>query len=179
MGKITSIVAVVLLLGNPVCSIAAGSNRDIRHNVIDTLVSYLWVKEATGNNDGYMVEKMLQSAGAKKGDPWCGAFQAYVFKVNGLKIPQYAARASAWFDKKHIIPNNNAVAGDLGSIYYRKPGRIGHIVMYLKPYKNETPYVVTGEGNTNADGSREGNRAAKKLRPRGVIYSSANWIDQQ
>ena len=177
MGKIAGIITVILLLGSTVRSFAFGSDRDIRHNVTDTLVSYLWVKEATGHNDGYMVEKILASVGAKKGDPWCGAFQGFVFKVNGFEIPRYAARAAAWFDEEHLIENKDAIAGDLGSLYYRKLGRIGHIVMYLKPYKNTTPYVVTGEGNTNADGSREGNRAAKKLRPRGIIHSSSNWID--
>jgi len=179
MGKIAGFIAIVLLSGYPVRSFSAGGDRNIRHNVVDTLLSYLGVKEATGNNDGYMVEKILSSVGAKKGDPWCGAFQGYVFIVNGLKIPQYAARASAWFDEKHIIPNKDAVTGDLGSIYYRKLGRIGHIVMFLQPYLNATPYVITGEGNTSSDGSREGNRAAKKIRPRAIIHSSANWIDNQ
>ena len=80
-----------------------------------------------------MVEKMLTSVGAKKGDPWCGAIQGYVFKVNDLEIPKYAARAAAWFDEKHTIPNNKAIEGDLGSLYYRKLNVLFIIViLFLK-----------------------------------------------
>lgn len=178
MGKVKIIVAALCLFGSSVCSFATGRDRDIRDNVIDTLTFYLWVKEATGNNDGYQVEKFIASTGLNpKGQyPWCAAFITYSFKANGLEVPQYPARAASWFDSEHEINSKDATQGDLGSLYYRNLGRIGHIFMYLEPYVNSTPFVTTGEGNTNVEGSREGNRAAKRHRPRGVVYSSADWI---
>ena len=102
-----------------------------------------------------------------------------MFKANGLAVPKYPARAAAWFDKEHIIPNNDAIQGDLGSFYYTSLKRIGHIGMYMKPYKNSTPYVEMGEGNTNDKKSREGNRAAKNLRLRATIYNSSDWINEK
>lgn len=182
MATYKSFIVLVWLFGSVVCSCASVGNRDqrdyvTRQRVIDTLEHYLFIKEVTGHNDGYWVEKVLKSVGAKKGDPWCGAFQGFVFLQCGLRIPKYAARAAAWFDQEHTIPNKDAIPGDLASFYYQRLGRIGHIGMYLIAYVNKTPYVVTGEGNTNDRQSREGNRAAKVYRPRGVIYSSANWID--
>jgi len=178
MGKIAAYITFVWLVGSPFFGFAIGCNGHIRNNVSDTLQSYLWVKEATGNNDGYWVEKFIGSTGLNpKGQyPWCAAFITYVFKVNNLDVPKYPARAASWFNEAHLIPNEKAIQGDLGSLYYRKLGRIGHIVMYLQPFINNTPYVVTGEGNTNAQGSREGNQAARRIRPRGIIHSSADWI---
>jgi hypothetical protein len=155
------------------------SQVNIRDKVIDTLLSYLHVKELTGNNDGPEVEMFIASTGLdpKAGHPWCAAFISYIFQANSLSVPRYSARAAAWFDEDHIISNKNAIKADLGSLYYARLGRIGHIVMYLQPYDNPTPYVAVGEGNTNAQLSNEGNRAAKNFRPRAVIHSSANWID--
>lgn len=185
MAAIKSLVVVVCLFGGAVCSFAAGSNghqRDndsIRLQVVDTLKHYLFVREATNTNDGYWVEKMQKAVGAKKHDPWCGAIQGFVFLQCGLQIPKYAARAAAWFDAEHSIPNREAIPGDLAGFYYKSLGRIGHIGMYLSPYVNKSPYVVTGEGNTNDKQSNEGHRAAKLYRPRAVITHSANWIDKK
>jgi hypothetical protein len=152
---------------------------DIRIQATDTLTSYLGVRELTGNNDGPEVEMFLASTGLNpKGQyPWCAAFISYVFQANGLEVPQYSARAAAWFPPEKVIPDKKAIAADLYSLYYRNLGRIGHIGMYLYPYLNDTPYVVGGEGNTNAQGSREGNQSAKRFRPRATIYNSSNWID--
>jgi hypothetical protein len=152
---------------------------NIRQAVIDTLLYYVGVKELTGNNDGVEVEMFIESTGL---DPkgkyaWCGGFITYGFKVNGLEVPKYPARAASWFDEEHIIPNEQAIEGDLASFYYKRLGRIGHIAAYIKPYVNSTPYCSTVEGNTNAQGSPEGNQVADRLRLRATIHSSANWID--
>lgn len=179
MATIKTYIAIIYFISSSLCSFAGSSDRDKRNNVIDTLESYIGVHELTGNNDGPEVEMFIESTGLNgKGQyPWCAAFITYVFKVNGLEVPKGSAAARNWFDKAHTIPNEKAIEGDLGSLYYNNLGRIGHIVAYTKPYKNSTPYVSTIEGNTNAQGSNEGNQVAKKFRPRGVIYSSANWID--
>jgi len=151
----------------------------IRERLADTLLSYLHVKELTGNNDGQEVEMFIEASGldAKGQYPWCAAFISYIYQANCLGVPPYSARAAAWFPPERIIPDKDAVTGDVYSLYYNSLGRIGHIGMYLLPYLNETPYVVGGEGNTNAEGSREGNQVAKRLRPRATIHNSANWVD--
>ena len=191
MGKITGIVALVCLLNCTVRGEPSGCDGDkcnnviteaqpnIRAQVVDTLVSYLGVKELTGNNDGPEVEMFIASTGLDpKGQyPWCAAFISYCFQANGLAVPRHSARAAAWFHPEKIIADKKAIEGDLFSLYYANLGRIGHIGMYLEPYHNPTPYIVTGEGNTNAQGSREGNQAAKRFRPRGVVNNSSNWID--
>lgn len=151
----------------------------IRERLADTLLSYLHVRELTGNNDGQEVEMFVEASGldGKGQHPWCAAFISYIYQANGLGVPPYSARAAAWFPPERIISDKDAVTGDVYSLYYPNLGRIGHIGMYLLPYLNETPYVVGGEGNTNAEGSREGNQVAKRLRPRATIHNSANWVD--
>jgi hypothetical protein len=180
MGKIKYTIALFWLLGCALCYQSFGCDRHIRNNVVDTLISYIGVKELTGNNDGKEVEMFIASTGLDpKGQyPWCAALISYTFQANGLAVPKYSARAATWFSPEKVIPDKEAIEGDLFSLYYRKLGRIGHIGMYLKPYLNDTPYIVSGEGNTNAQGSREGNQAAKRFRPRSVIHNSANWIDK-
>lgn len=200
MAKIAAYIALVWLTGSFVCSQPACGNGDERGNVapsdspggggqggavcnrslvVDTLVSYIGVKELTGNNDGPEVEMFIASTGldAKGGYAWCAAFITYCYKANLLPVPKYPARAASWFPAEKVIQDKDAVEGDLFSLWYRNLGRIGHIGMYLEPYVNPTPYIVSGEGNTNAEGSREGNQAAKRLRPRATIYNSSNWID--
>ncbi len=152
---------------------------DIRQAIVDTLQHYVGVKELTGNNDGPIIEMFLLSADRdpKDREPWCGALITYGFKVNGLAVPKYPALSAAWFDEQHTIPHPQAQKGDLGGLYYDKLKRIGHIVCYTAPFVNPTPYVPTVEGNTNAQGSRDGNQVANRFRPRSVFHRSANWVD--
>ena len=181
MGKVKISCLYFCLLSISVWGQPISCIRDVRNNVVDTLDFYLFVEEATGNNDGYWVEKFIESTGLNPQGkyPWCAAYITYGFKVNGLEAPKYPARASSWFDSEHLIPNEKAKEGDLGSLYYQKLGRIGHIVSYVKPFGTPGQYVITREGNTNRDGSREGNKAAKKYRLKRTIHSSSDWISPQ
>jgi hypothetical protein len=175
-------IGAVCMLGCFVFNQPIGGDRDKfpdeainkRQQVVDTLEAYLFVEELTGNNDGYWVVRMLESVGSSQGQPWCGAFQGFIQLQCGLPIPTVAARAAAWFTGPHLVPNLKAREGDLGSLY--NGSRIFHIVRFLKPFNTPGPYVVTGEGNTNAQGSAEGNRAAKRYRLKSTIHSSADWI---
>jgi len=179
MAKNKSILFFLFLLGSVIWIQCLGCSGDIRNNVVDTIKHYLFVEEATGNNDGYWVEKMQESVGARVGDPWCGCFQGFAFIQNGLKVPKYAARAAAWFVEPYLIQKEEAQKGDVASLYYLKLGRIGHIVNLLKRFDMPGAYVVTGEGNTNREGSREGNKAAKRYRLKKTIHSTADWITWQ
>lgn len=204
MGKIANYITFVSMLGYFVCCKPVSSNRNISHNVIsrdtvveivetidtvfeeidirqavlDTLGYYIGAKELTGNNDGPIIEMFLEAANRnpKGKEPWCAAFITYGFKANDLEVPNLPALSSAWFDTTHTIPNEEAIEADLAGFYYKNLGRIGHIAAYRKPFVNETPYVLTREGNTNAQGSREGNQVSDRLRLRATVYKSSDWI---
>jgi len=187
MGKLPSYIKIVLGIICYICSFSIGSFgnssdtlSEIRTSVIDTALYYDFVKELTGHNDGYYVEQFIKSAGLNpKGQyPWCAAYITYVFKVNGLNVPQYPARARAWFNGDKLIGFDKVQPGDLGSLYYPNldGGRIGHIFMYLTPHDNGTMYVKTIEGNTNDKGSREGQGVYRKIRLRSTVYNASNHI---
>jgi len=133
---------------------------------------YVGVREATGNNDGEIVELFLASANAKKGDPWCAAFVTYVHSLCGYKIPNSPAWSPSWFPTSRIVKLSECESGDVFGIYYSSKKRIAHVGIIEKETGN---YFLTIEGNTNEAGSREGDGVYKKRRPQKTIYKIARW----
>lgn len=62
--------------------------------------------------------------------------------------------------------------GDVFSLYYKNLGRIGHTGIVES--WGET-YVTTIEGNTNEDGSRDGDGVWRKKRLIKTIYRVSRW----
>lgn len=123
-----------------------------------------------GANAGPYVERVLKRTGNAKGDPWCAA---YVTDV-GL-----AALGTAWPVKKSasvqaicewaaakgcrlVATKAAAQPGDLFALWFPKLGRWAHIGFVTSV--NPDGSIQTIEGNTNADGSREGWLVARKRR---------------
>ncbi|TCC97243.1 CHAP domain-containing protein [Pedobacter hiemivivus] len=133
--------------------------------------SQVGVKEAKGNNDGVEVEAYLAVAGLKKGEPWCAAFLSWVFKQAGYHQPR-TGWSPALFpeDRKVKTPSPGLVFG----IYFPTLKRISHcgIVERVKG-----SWVTGIEGNTNLNGSRDGDGVYRKLRHVKTIYCYANWMN--
>jgi hypothetical protein len=143
--------------------------------------SHMGVTEATGNNDGYWVEKFLAAVGLGKGNPWCAAFVKYCFDRIGIKTTITAWSPTSTPPARRIWQEGKILKrlptfGDVFSIYYPKMGRIGH-TGFVDEWKPDSPYVLTCEGNTNAQNSREGNGAFSRKRLKRQLYAVANWID--
>ena len=142
--------------------------------------SLIGVKEATGHNDGPMVEKILASARLKKGDPWCAATVCYTFINAGVKaiISGYCPN---WFPKSKVIYTRNGkctqvpFTADVFGIWFANMGRIAH-EGFVDYWPQNSPFLITVEGNTNKDGSREGNLCAKKRRLKSQISNVSRWI---
>lgn len=148
--------------------------------MVQTAESQLHVRELTNRNDGKEVEMYLRTTGNRKGEPWCGAFQAWVHKQCGLKFPSGAGGARNWFTS---ALHNVFVRGKLGTTEAIRPGyvigfyfpflkRIGHIGLVKERTRNG---FKTIEGNTDGGGSREGGGVRLLSRSAGSIYASANW----
>ena len=153
--------------------------RDEKVNlIIDEAVKHINVREATGNNDGYWVEKFLKITGLPKGHPWCAAYTSYVHNQAGAMAPK-SARVVDWFNRNVVwlkkygdIPENFDKSGMVGGLYYEHLGRLGHIFIILGEDKNN---YYTIEGNTNSYGSREGDGVYKKIRPKKSISALADY----
>lgn len=167
MAKIKACIVAFLIL--IICTSAFGQ----RNRIIKIAYSQLGVHEATGNNDGIAVEKYLRSCGLGKGYPWCAAYVNWVFKEADLNGPRYPARAASWFNQ-YLVAKAYAQPSDLGALYYRRLGRIGHIFIIDRSPPGQ--YFFTIEGNTNKAGSREGDGVYRKRRLKKQTYKISRWV---
>ena len=149
----------------------------VKMTLPEIYLSQVGVREATGKNDGPEVEMYLRVVNLGKGYSWCSAFVAW--SLNEAEIPH---RINAWsptaenrsnivYKAKRFI--SEPEPGDVFTIWYNNLNRIGHTGFY-HDRQNES-IIVTVEGNTNAQGSREGNGVWKKYRPLKSIHSISRW----
>lgn len=161
-------------MGYPCC-------RDVvrvykRTELKETYRSYIGIKEATGNNDGEVVEMFLSVAGLGKGYAWCAAFVAYCHKEVGAVIPKSPAWSPSWFPKANVIDKDTALTGDVFGLYYSELKRIGHVGFIDENWDDKGSTIITVEGNTNSDGVREGDGVHRKRRNKKQIYKVSRWL---
>jgi cell wall-associated NlpC family hydrolase len=153
-------------LGRP---IQRGSCRD---NLVRAAQREIGVREKTGKNDGRRVEEYLHYVGLKKGQPWCAAYVSYIYSTSGFDKPR-----SGW--SPDLFPASrlarSSLPGNVIGIYFKKQKRIAHVGIILK---EEGDYIISAEGNTNIEGSREGDGVYLKIRHRRTIYKIADWVSQ-
>lgn len=143
---------------------------------------FIGIKEATGHNDGYWVEKWLKGVGRYKGDAWCVAFAHAVHDSCGVWFP-YTGYSPSVFNtpetyykraKKGSIEDMQA--GDTGGLYFANLKRVAHTFLVVG---KTDKYAVTVEGNTSTvnagTGTREGDGVYKKFRLKGTIYCLARY----
>lgn len=142
----------------------------LREHITEIAAREIGVRELTGNNDGPRVEAYLACTGLKKGEPWCAAFLTWVFKQAGYNAPH-----SAW--SPDLFPSSRLVKvplpADVLGIYFPKLERIAHVGMVERV---DGDWCMSIEGNTNVNGSREGDGVYRKRRPMKSVYRVADWF---
>jgi len=141
--------------------------------------SQVGVREKTGKNDGPEVEMYLKSVGLGKGYAWCAAFVHWSLDSAGYNNPITAWSPTA-HNKNNIIYFQGAqrkkpIPGDVFTLYYPKLKRIGHTGFYDKTINSSIYESV--EGNTNGEGSREGDGVYRKKRSFKATYSITRWTE--
>lgn len=120
-----------------------------------------WVRETTGRNDGPWVEAIQRTTGNKRGDPWCASFVNFVLDIAYRDLNPLPATASCdellRFAKDRDLlmkTSTGVVPGDV-FLVMRNPDDAIHtgIITGVGP----GGLIRTIEGNTNREGSREGN----------------------
>jgi hypothetical protein len=155
------------------------ANADPSSCIIEQAESQLGVREATGNNDGVMVENYLAATGLTKGYAWCAAFVVWTHQQCGVYITPSAwspdlfpaARTMYHFGKFRIA---NLQPSDVFGIYFSSKKRIAHVGLIHKWPSGA--HFVTIEGNTNEAGSREGDGVYSKRRLKSQIYKVSRWL---
>lgn len=138
--------------------------------LLDLMRKQIGVRERPmGSNRGAEVDAYNAAAKTEMGSPWCAAVRAWANLKVGLPVPDGAAYSPSWFPKSRRVAE--PVAGDAGGVYFPSKGRIAHLVTVEEVRRTD---VVTLEGNTNAQGSREGDQFARRVRGKDAL-SYARW----
>ena len=141
-----------------------------RTKIVGIAISQIGVREATGNNDGVQVEAFLKVTNLPKGNPWCAAFVSWVFKQAGFIKPQTAWSPGLFPTARRTLSPKSA---DILGIYSLKLKRIAHCGLVERRQNN---WIISVEGNTNIDGSREGDGVYRKWRHIRTISKFAEWV---
>lgn len=155
-----------------------------RDRVLAVAISLIGTTEATGRNDGVAIERILTSAGASKGDPYCAAFNYYCYFRAGLSslVPR-SAWSPDWVRKPTwTLKNGGSLPrpADAWGIYFPSKGRVAHTGL-IRSWRGSS--VITVEANTSPDATvgsakdRDGEGIYSKRRLTSQIYSVRNWID--
>lgn len=137
------------------------------------------VREATGQNDGLRIEEYLAATGLPAGYSWCASFVSWCFIQAGLPALR-SAWAPAWFPARKTIYTRTSTRelpvvqrGDVFGIYYPRQNRIAHVGFIDGQQEG---FFITVEGNTNANGSRNGDGVYRKRRSVRTIYKISRWL---
>ena len=103
-----------------------------------------------GINDGPEVKKILASVGLETGNPWCAAFNYYVFSMAGLadRVPR-----SGWSPDwvRGGVRTSKTPEASVFGVYFQSLGRVAHTGIIESC---DGVFATTIEGNTNAGGGR-------------------------
>ena len=129
-----------------------------------------------GSNRGPRVEQYQKLAGSVPGAAWCGSFVVWCFRKAGLPLlgrdTWQLNAARAWFTKGRRISANEARPGDVFGVKFGLHGEIRHVGLVVSVTSER---IVTIEGNSNTNGSREGTAVISKTRHKaGLVF--ARWI---
>ncbi|MES2455794.1 MAG: peptidoglycan-binding protein [Bacteroidota bacterium] len=147
----------------------AVENRPVQKKLIPIAEAQLWVREASGQNDGVQVEAFLSAAGLKKGNPWCAAFVSWVHQQAGYNAPR-TGWSPALFPVNRLV--KAAAPGNVFGIYFPALKRIAHCGFVTRRHGS---WVVTVEGNTSIAGSREGDGVYQRMRHFRTLSKYADW----
>jgi hypothetical protein len=157
----------------------ADGKEQLREAVAITYTSQIGVKETLGKNDSHQIRAYLKVTGFDQPVAWCAAFVSYCFTENGIDNPK-SAWSPSWFPPDRVIYSKGQplkikpLKADVFGVYYANMKRIAH-VGFVDSWP-QGDYAITVEGNTNDNGSREGDGVYRKRRLKANIYRVSRWI---
>lgn len=133
--------------------------------------SCVGIRESGGNNMGPMIRLLQDTIGKPEKEPWCAAFVqsclAYAELKTGERSPVFATEhvQTMWRETPEIA-RVKAFPLKYAIVCWRYDGTSnGHTGIVTEHNRQSTMRTI--EGNTNGDGSREGD---------GVYYKQRDWI---
>jgi hypothetical protein len=148
----------------------------LREKVALTYSAQIGVRETLGSNDSPEIRQYLKSTNLSAPAPYCAAMVSYCFTVNGIKNPK-SAWSPNWFPKANLVncKSSPPLQADVFGVWYNNLNRIAH-VGFIDQWPREGDHFISVEGNTNDNGSREGNGVYKKRRLKRTAHKISRWI---
>jgi hypothetical protein len=147
------LLVLLCLLHSP---LAIGS-EDLLVNVLSSQIGQ--TEHPKGSNWGRPVQEYLEAAGINRPAPWCAAFIEWGLQKIGRKGA--GAYVPSWNQPSHRIERPSI--GSLGLVWFPQMKRYGHIFCVKRVTSSRS--IETIEGNSNAEGSREGYAVVSRVRP--------------
>jgi hypothetical protein len=156
--------------------LSVDARKALQEKVIATFESQVGVKENLGANDSKEIRVYLKSVGISQPAYYCAAFVCWGYTVNGVTNPRTAWSPSL-FPKSNVIDIRQKVPepGDAFGVYYNDKGRIAHVGV-IKKWPRDSEYFISIEGNTNNDGSRNGDGVYLKRSLKRRAFKVSRWI---
>lgn len=134
------------------------------------------VREEGGDNRGKRVQEYQKEGGTVPGQPWCAAFVNWCARdaakklklessLEKVPLQAYVQSYVDHFRKVEggFLGHRHAKVGDLFVLWYDKLNRFGHIG-FVKEIDRAKGEILTIEGNSNDQLSREGDAVVSKTR---------------
>ena len=141
---------------------------DLRSRIVSIAQHEVGVREM-GRNRGVRVDQYIFAAEGQLGEPWCASFCEWVYENAysprkapfdiGRSVPDLMRRAQS---RGRTVQPKDVLPGDLVCVT-RADGSGRHVGIATSTVDNG--YVKTIEGNTNDNGSAEGDGVYARIRP--------------
>jgi len=150
--------------------------QKLQEKVLATYESQIGVRENLGTNDSKEIREYLRSVGIKTPAYYCAAFVCWGLTVNGIDNPR-TGWSPALFPTDHLVNLKTSTPEpcDAFGIYHNDLKRIAHAGT-VKYWPRDTNYFISIEGNTNNNGSRNGDGVYEKRRPKRSVAKVSRWI---
>lgn len=125
------------------------SARPMRLRAFDEAEKLLGTVEQGGNNRGPMVEKIIRANGGVPGEPWCGDFVAYCYRLAGSSAVT-RSWASVYFLGRivGVVATKDPARGDIVRYSF------SHTGLFDQWIDRSAGAFLADEGNTGSTGAR-------------------------
>jgi hypothetical protein len=141
--------------------------KPLRLKAYSFATTLVGVMEQGGNNNGPVVAQIIRANGGVVGEPWCGDFQAFVYRHVGSKAVTRSWASVAMLGS--LLGVKRTTAPQKGDLVRFK---FDHVGMFVKDNGDGT--ITTIEGNTGASGAVSdsktgGDGVYKKVRSKTLV----------
>ncbi len=157
--------------------------RPDRQTILTVGRKLIGTTEATGKNDGPVIEAIQKAAGIGKGDPYCAAFNYWCYReADAAAYVPRSGWSPDWVSKPTWRQGNGRTPrpADAFGIWFSSKGRVAHTGL-IEDWGESS--AVTIEANTSpsaefgAAGDRDGDGIWRKRRLIRQIYAVRDWIE--